>query len=108
MKGNVERTVIELVDGYTCEIDGQNNYMLIKHGVSSKGKDTRRVVGYYSGLEQALRRLADELAIDGIRGRVAPLNEAVEAIRESKRQISKLIMEILETRAKYEGRTDRR
>ena len=99
-KGKSDRTVIKLIDGYTCEIDSNNNYILVKHWVSGKGKPASRNLGYYSGLQGALERLGDELAIDGIRGSVATLDEAVAAIRESKRKLSKLLMEVLETGGK--------
>ena len=102
MKGD-KRTVIELVDGYTCDVvDG--NYILVKHGRSKKGKPTAKNVGYYSDLSKALTRLIEELSLDGIQGRTVALNEAVEAIRESKRQMAKLLMEILETGTKVSRR----
>ena len=98
MKGQ-KRTVIELVDGYTCDVvDG--NYILVKHGRSKKGKPTAKNVGYYSDLSKALTRLIDELSLDGIQGRTVSLTEAVESVRESQKRMSKLLMEILETGVK--------
>ena len=98
MKGQ-KRTVIELVDGYTCDVvDG--NYILVKHGRSKKGKPTAKNVGYYSDLSKALTRLIEELSLDGIQGRTVSLTEAVESVRESQKRMSKLLMEILETGVK--------
>ena len=98
MKGE-KRTVIELVDGYTCDVvDG--NYILVKHGRSKKGKPTAKNIGYYSDLSKAITRLIEELSLDGIQGRTVSLTEAVESIRESQKRMSKLLMEILETGVK--------
>lgn len=104
MKQESTRTIIELVNDYTCEIDANNNYILVKNWRSKTGEKASKNLGYYSSLERALTRLVDELAIDSIRGRTVALNEAVEAIRESKRQMAKLLMEILETGTKVSRR----
>ena len=59
----------------------ENNYSPVRLGVSKKGEDTSRRIGYYVTLQGAIGRVAEEMSREELMKTDMSLTEAVEVIK---------------------------
>ena len=88
--------MIELFDGWKIDVDS-HSYTLKKvmKGKSKDGKEIERedCRGYYGTLEGALKGLGKELVRDKVKDGSHSLTEAIQAVREARETMEKLLVE---------------
>jgi len=96
MTENKSKTTIVIINSeYRLEID-KLNYTLQKRVVHKKSNsekpDKWKVFGYYSKLEDALHNIFNTITLDKLETKTCiSITELLEIIRESKRELNKLL-----------------
>lgn len=90
--------MVRVNDDYVVIVDALN-YTSCRdcHKTDKKGNPLYKIIGYHSNLEQAVKRVVEDMKARALEADTYSLQEALEIIRQSNKAFTDMLKEVLES-----------